>query len=119
MSASLPRVALVTGSGTKRVGWYVADALAGQGYTVAVHDHTAAAAADETAEDLRGRGVEAATFQADLTDGEAARGRMWAVLDSQRPCPLCAATLRVFVSILGAEAGNLALKVLATGGVSL
>jgi len=31
--------------------------------------------------------------------------------------PLCALTLRSFVSILGAEAGNLALKVLATGGV--
>jgi len=30
---------------------------------------------------------------------------------------LAAATLRTFVSILGAEAGNLALKVLATGGV--
>jgi|GEM_PF-31675 len=33
------------------------------------------------------------------------------------PDPLCAATLTTFVSILGAEAGNLALKVLATGGV--
>ena len=32
---------------------------------------------------------------------------------------LCAATLEMFVSILGAEAGNLALKVLATGGVYL
>ena len=30
---------------------------------------------------------------------------------------LCALTLRSFVSVLGAEAGNLALKVLATGGV--
>jgi glucokinase len=33
------------------------------------------------------------------------------------PCDLCVATLAMFVSILGAEAGNLALKVLATGGV--
>lgn len=30
--------------------------------------------------------------------------------------PLCVATLDMFVSILGAEAGNLALKVMATGG---
>jgi glucokinase len=33
------------------------------------------------------------------------------------PCALCVATLDTFVSIMGAEAGNLALKVLATGGV--
>jgi glucokinase len=32
---------------------------------------------------------------------------------------LCAATLDMFVSILGAEAGNLALKILATGGLYL
>jgi glucokinase len=32
---------------------------------------------------------------------------------------LCAATLNMFVSILGAEAGNLALKVVATGGIFL
>jgi glucokinase len=33
--------------------------------------------------------------------------------------PLCAAALDIFVSVLGAEAGNMALKVLATGGVYL
>lgn len=32
-------------------------------------------------------------------------------------CPLCVDALNLFVSILGAEAGNLALKVMATGGV--
>ena len=40
-----------------------------------------------------------------------------AALDEERPCELCARALDQFVSILGAEAGNLALKVLATGGV--
>jgi glucokinase len=40
-------------------------------------------------------------------------------LDAEGPCELCAATLKTFVSVLAAEAGNLALKVLATGGVYL
>jgi glucokinase len=42
-----------------------------------------------------------------------------AALDEDRPSELCIATLDTFVSILGAEAGNMALKVLATGGVYL
>ena len=42
-----------------------------------------------------------------------------AALDEARPCPIATATLDLFVSVLGAEAGNLALKVLATGGVYL
>jgi len=42
-----------------------------------------------------------------------------AALDTENTCELCRTTLHVFVSVLGAEAGNLALKVLATGGVYL
>lgn len=38
-------------------------------------------------------------------------------LSNENANELCVATLNTFVSILGAEAGNLALKVLATGGV--
>ena len=40
-------------------------------------------------------------------------------LDKDNACELCEATLNTFVSILAAEAGNLALKVLSTGGVYL
>jgi glucokinase len=40
-------------------------------------------------------------------------------LDPDKDCPLCEATLNTFVSILGAEASNFALEVLATGGVYL
>lgn len=42
-----------------------------------------------------------------------------AALDAQSPCELCSKTLDMFVSILGAEAGNLFVKVLATGGIYL
>jgi glucokinase len=42
-----------------------------------------------------------------------------AALEDPAGVPLAAETLKIFVSILGAEAGNLALKVLATGGVFL
>jgi glucokinase len=42
-----------------------------------------------------------------------------AALDKERCCELCVATLNTFVSILGTEAGNMALNVLATGGVYL
>jgi len=40
-------------------------------------------------------------------------------LDRDQGCDLCVATLDAFVSILATEAGNLALKILATGGVYL
>jgi glucokinase len=40
-----------------------------------------------------------------------------AALDPVRPSELCRATVEMLVSILASEAGNLALKVLATGGV--
>lgn len=42
-----------------------------------------------------------------------------AALEPEVRCELCVKTLASFVSILGAEAGNLALKVLSTGGVYL
>ena len=42
-----------------------------------------------------------------------------AALDTERPTKLCLETIDVFVAILGAEAGNLALKILAKGGIYL
>lgn len=44
---------------------------------------------------------------------------MQGALDSARRCGLCARTLDLFVEILGAKAGNLALTTLATGGIYL
>jgi pteridine reductase len=62
------KVALVTGSGKRRVGAVVADALARAGYAVAVHYRTSVAEALETIAGLRALGVEAEGFRADLTD---------------------------------------------------
>ena len=40
-------------------------------------------------------------------------------LDPNQPSKLCAATIETFISILASETGNLAVKVLATGGIYL
>jgi pteridine reductase len=63
-----PKVALVTGSGKRRVGWHVADALAGRGWSLAVHYHTSAAEAASAVDYFQGRGAKAQAFQADLRD---------------------------------------------------
>lgn len=75
------RVALVTGSGKRRVGAVVAAALARRGFDIAVHYLSSAAAAEETVAALRGHGVEAAAFGADLADEAAVRGMVRGVLD--------------------------------------
>lgn len=67
-------VALVTGSGKKRVGWHVADALAARGYNLAIHYRSSAAEAAETVAGFQSRGIEVAAFQADLGDEQAVRG---------------------------------------------
>ncbi|HEV3259219.1 MAG TPA: SDR family oxidoreductase [Gemmataceae bacterium] len=74
------RVALVTGSGKRRVGRYVAEALAGHGYALVLHYHTSAAEANEAIEEFRARGVEAIALGADLGDERAARGLVQAVI---------------------------------------
>lgn len=75
-----PRVALVTGSGKRRVGAAVADALAHRGYTLAVHYRSSAAEAEETVAALRRHGVEAVAFGADLADEAAVKGMVSGVL---------------------------------------
>jgi pteridine reductase len=75
-----PSVALVTGSGRRRVGWHVADALARRGHSVAIHYRTASAEAAETIAGLAAHGVTAATFQADVADEAAVRNLIASVL---------------------------------------
>jgi pteridine reductase len=65
------KVVCVTGSGRMRLGWYVADACARRGYAVALHYRTAAKEAQESVRQYEGLGIDAAAFQADLTDERA------------------------------------------------
>lgn len=77
---SLKQVALVTGSGKRRVGWHVADALAARGYSLAIHYRTSAAEAAERVASLQNNGTDAEAFQADLTDEQATRGLVQKVI---------------------------------------
>src|SRR5262249_28710731 len=61
------------------------------------------------------RGVEPAWLTEELRQGDAAVTISRAALAGT--CELCARALDLFVILYGAEAGNLALKVMATGGV--
>jgi pteridine reductase len=67
------QVALVTGSGKRRVGWHVADALARRGFNIAVHYNTSAAEAQDTRASIESHGVKAEAFQADLTDEQSVK----------------------------------------------
>lgn len=59
-------VALVTGA-AKGIGQAIVLALAGAGYDVAVHYRFSAEEAEKTAQEARSRGIQAQTFQADVT----------------------------------------------------
>lgn len=67
------KVALVTGAGKRRVGWYVAEALAARGYKLVVHYRSSEAEAAETVAAFHARNIEAVALQADLTDERSVR----------------------------------------------
>lgn len=62
------RVAVVTGSGKRRVGWHIAQALAQRGYQLAIHYRSSLQEAKESVDAFRAAGIDAVALQADLTD---------------------------------------------------
>ncbi|NLY01741.1 MAG: SDR family oxidoreductase [Rhodopirellula sp.] len=60
------RVALVTGSGRRRVGNRIAGWLADRGYSIALHYHSSAEAAEECVEAMRSAGVDCEALKADV-----------------------------------------------------
>ena len=67
-SPSPQKVALVTGSGKRRVGSAIAAALAARGYAIALHYHRSGEEAAQTVRELQGQGISAEAFQADVSD---------------------------------------------------
>jgi len=60
------KVALITGSGKRRVGNVVARALAERGYSIALHYRRSAEEAEQTVARFRAQGTAARAFRADL-----------------------------------------------------
>ena len=83
MSSSLPpsgtRVPLVTGAG-KRLGRQIALVLASQGWDIAVHCRHSRSDAEVTASDITQMGRRALVLQADLSDEDACRALLPAVV---------------------------------------
>ncbi len=74
-------VALITGSGKRRVGWHVAKALGERGYALAIHYRSSQTEAAETVAEFTKRGFIAAAFRADLADEEEAKTLVAGVID--------------------------------------
>lgn len=70
---SARKVALVTGAGKRRVGSFVAEALAERGFALAIHYRSSVADAEEAVANFRAIGIEAEAFGAELTDEKAVR----------------------------------------------
>ena len=75
------QVALVTGSGKRRIGWHVAQALAERGYAMVIHYNSSAPEAQQTVAEMQTRGVPALAVQADLADDKAAQALIGQALD--------------------------------------
>ncbi|QDT00310.1 SDR family NAD(P)-dependent oxidoreductase [Adhaeretor mobilis] len=62
----MKKVALITGSGRKRVGYVIAKALAKAGYSLVLHYHSSGEEAEQSVAEFRELGTEAIALQADV-----------------------------------------------------
>ncbi len=69
----MSKVALIMGSGKKRIGNYVALALADLGYSVVIHYNRSKKDAEATVKELQAKGIKARALQADITEEEQIR----------------------------------------------
>ena len=75
-------VALVTGSGSKRVGRAIAEQLAVLGYDLAIHANTSVEQANQLVDRLREQGTGAVVVQGDLSDEDDLRRVFSSTLDA-------------------------------------
>jgi pteridine reductase len=74
------KVAWITGSANRRVGWTVALSLAARGVAIVLHSRTASANLDNSVNELRSRGVNAIGIAASLTDDDSVRSAVSQIL---------------------------------------
>lgn len=67
----MKKAALITG-GAKRIGRYLASALADKGYNIAIHYHTSEQEAKSVQNEIRGKNVDCMLLSADLMDDKQA-----------------------------------------------
>lgn len=75
------KVALVTGSGKRRIGAHVADALAERGYAIALHYRSSRDEAQEAVDRWRAKGVDIDAFGADIANEDDVRELIKSVLE--------------------------------------
>lgn len=71
MSEPESPVALITGSGRRRVGHVIAEYLAERSWAIALHYHSSRDEALQSRDELRAAGVRCEAWQADVTDADA------------------------------------------------
>jgi pteridine reductase len=76
------KLALVTGSGKRRVGFHVAQELARNGYDIAVHYRSSAREAVDSVAELKSLGIRAEPFRAELSDEQSVRQLVSQVISS-------------------------------------
>lgn len=76
------KLAIVTGSGKRRVGFHVARELARNGYDIAVHYRSSAREAVDSVAELKSLGIRAEPFRAELSDEQSVQRLVSEVISS-------------------------------------
>lgn len=99
LSSKTAPVALITGSGRRRIGYWIAKGLAEDGYRIALHYHTSRQRAEQTCDELQTLSPDCAAFKADVTDEDSTKEMVEAVIDRFGRIDVLVTTASVWDSI--------------------